>query len=158
LHPTVLGWVVGLGARLLRRQPFTITLGYRQLLGYVCLYALNWLLFGVALYVFIRSFYPLELDSILYLAGAFSFASMVGILAVFAPSGLGVREAILALFLGQVMPTAVALVVSVATRVWLTVIELAAAGVVYLWIRLRWHETPTFDDEGSMESGLEGIG
>ncbi len=68
------------------------------------------------------------------------------------------REAILALFLGQVMPTAVALVVSVATRVWLTVIELAAAGVVYLWIRLRWHETPTFDDEGSMESGLEGIG
>jgi hypothetical protein len=35
---------------------------------------------------------------------------------------------------------------------------LAAAGVVYLWIRLRWHETPTFDDEGSMESGLEGIG
>jgi uncharacterized membrane protein YbhN (UPF0104 family) len=65
---------------------------------------------------------------------------MVGILAVFAPSGLGVREAILAIFLNQVMPTSVALVVSVATRLWLTVIELLAAGACYLVARFRWRD------------------
>ena len=140
LHPRVIGWLIQVMARLLRRRPFEVSLTYPQLIRYLGLYVANWFLFGVALYVFIQSFYPLELSSILYLTGAFSFASMLGILAVFAPSGLGVREGILALFLGQVMPTSVALVVAVASRVWLTIVELAAAGVVYLLVRFRWND------------------
>ena len=141
LHPKVIGWLIRFAARVLRRSVFEVTLTYPQMLRYLGLYVVNWLLFGVALYVFIRSFYPLEFSSILYLTGAFSFAGMMGIVAVFAPSGLGVREGILALFLGQVMPVPVALVVSVASRVWLTVIELGSAGIVYLMIRFRWIDT-----------------
>jgi uncharacterized membrane protein YbhN (UPF0104 family) len=135
LHPRFMGWAIKLAARALRRQPFQIDLSYRQILGYVFLYFVNWLLFGVALYVFIRSFYSLELSSILYLSGAFSLSSVIGILALFAPSGLGVREGILAIFLNQVMPTSVALVVSVASRLWITVADLAAAGIVYVFVR-----------------------
>lgn len=161
LHPKFIGWLIQIAARALHRRPFEVTLTYPQLLRYVGLYVLNWLLFGVALYVFIRSFYPLEISSILYLTGAFSFAGMMGIIAVFAPSGLGVREGILALFLGQVMPVPVALVVSVASRVWLTIIELGSAGMVYLMIRFRWidaGETSALDSGGlatPLESGRE---
>ena len=134
---------------MLRRSVFDVTLTYPQLLRYLGLYVVNWLLFGVALFVFIRSFYPLEFSSILYLTGAFSFAGMIGIVAVFAPAGLGVREGILALFLGQVMPVPVALVVSVSSRVWLTVIELGSAGIVSLMIRIRWIDTGDDSDTDS---------
>jgi hypothetical protein len=162
LHPRVIGWLIAIAARVLHRRAFEVTLTYPQLLRYLGLYVVNWLLFGVALYVFIRSFYPLELSSILYLTGAFSFAGMMGIIAVFAPSGLGVREGILALFLGQVMPVPVALVVSVASRVWLTIIELGSAGLVYLMIRYRWIDagdasTLELGDLGSqLDGGVEG--
>jgi uncharacterized membrane protein YbhN (UPF0104 family) len=158
LHPKVIGWLVRITARVLRRPVFDVTLTYPQLLRYLGLYVINWLLFGVALYVFIRSFYPLELSSILYLTGAFSFAGMMGIVAVFAPSGLGVREGILALFLGQVMPVPVALVVSVASRVWLTIIELGSAGLVYLMIRFRWIDAdePSTPQSGGLGAPLDG--
>ncbi len=142
LHPRFIGWAVRLAARALRRQPFDVGLSYPKLLGFVGLYFVNWTLFGVALFVFIRSFYALDFDSILYLAGAFSLSSIIGILAVFAPSGLGVREGVLALFLAPVMPNSVALVVSVASRLWLTVAELTAAGIAYSIVRSRTPERP----------------
>jgi uncharacterized membrane protein YbhN (UPF0104 family) len=135
LHPRFIGWAVRLAARALGRQPFEVGLSYPRLLGFVALYFVNWTLFGLALFVFIRSFYALEFDSILYLAGAFSLSSIIGILAVFAPSGLGVREGVLALFLAPVMPNSIAVVVSVASRLWLTVAELAAAGIAYSMVR-----------------------
>jgi uncharacterized membrane protein YbhN (UPF0104 family) len=150
LHPRLIGWLVAVVARVLRRQPFAIEMGYAQMLRYVGLYVVNWLAFGVALYVFIRSFYPVEPGSIVYLAGAFSFAGMLGILAVFAPSGLGVREGVLALFLNQIMPTPVALIISVASRIWLTVVELGCVGAVYLLIRFRWHEDPALPLAGDI--------
>jgi hypothetical protein len=130
------------------------------MLGYLALYVANWVLFGVALFVFIRSFYPLEWGYVLFLAGAFSFASMLGILALFAPSGLGVREGVLALFLRRIMPESVALVVSVASRVWVTLVELASVGVVYVLLRRGGTDmTRVVDSPGSVASlggGAEG--
>jgi hypothetical protein len=159
LHPRFIGWAVGLAARALKRKPFDVGFSYPRLLGFVGLYFVNWALFGFALFVFIRSFYALEFDSILYLAGAFSLSSIIGILAVFAPSGLGVREGVLALFLAPAMPNSVALVVSVATRLWLTVAELAAAGIAYSLVR-RGGMAPTDSDSESVspqDSGLEDL-
>ncbi len=138
LHPRVLSRVITLAARIIRRRPFPVTVGYLQMLRFIGLYVLNWVVFGAALFLFIRSFYPIDASSILFLAGAFSFASMIGILAVFAPSGLGVREGILALFLRQVMPTSVALVASIAARIWLTAVELALVALVALSVRFHW--------------------
>jgi hypothetical protein len=156
LHPRPLGWLIAGAARLLRRRPFPVTLTYPQLLRYLGLYVLNWLVFGGTLFVFIRSFYLVDPSSILYLTGAFSLAGMIGILAFFTPSGLGVREGVLALFLNQVMPTSVAIVASVASRVWLTVVELASAGVVYLAARYWWHDLDEGDSLRSIGDGLEG--
>lgn len=155
-HPRLIGWLIAIVARVMRRRPFTVTMSYPQLLRYLGLYVGNWLVFGSALYLLVRSFYPLELSSILYLTGAFSFAAMMGIVALFAPSGLGVREGILALFLNQVMPTPVALVTALVSRIWLTVIELASAGVVYVSLRLPWREVRESDRFGSVDGGLQG--
>jgi glycosyltransferase 2 family protein len=130
LHPRVLTHLTRVAYRLLRREPFEITVSYGELLRFVGFYVLNWLIFGLSLYMFINSFYPLAASSILYLAGAFSFASMMGMVAVFVPSGLGVREGLLGIFLVQLMPQSVSLLSAVAARVWFTVVELLGVGVV----------------------------
>lgn len=137
LHPTILSGLVRLVARLTRRTAFPISITYGAMLRFVGLYLANWVVFGVALFGLIRSFYPLETATVVYLAGAFSFATLVGMVAVFVPSGLGVREGILGLFLIQVMPSSVALAGTLAARVWFTVVELAGVAVIAIVTRSK---------------------
>lgn len=132
LHPAVLSAAVRLVARLIRRPPFDVPLSYPQSLAFVALYVVTWGVFGVAFFFLVRSLYPIEPQSILALAASFSFASMVGMLAIVVPSGLGVREGLLVVFLSTLMPVPVAILVSLVARVWFTVVELAAAGLSYL--------------------------
>ena len=49
----------------------------------------------------------------LYVAGIYGLSCIIGILAVFAPSGLGVREGIMLLGLGLVMPKEYAVIISI---------------------------------------------
>lgn len=130
VHPRVLDRIVHLASRILRRPAFAVNVRYGQMLGFVALYVLNWLVFGVALFAFIRSFYLLQVESILFLAGAFSFASLVGMLSVFVPSGLGVREGILALLLARIMPEGLAVVAALSARIWFSLVELMCLGIV----------------------------
>jgi uncharacterized membrane protein YbhN (UPF0104 family) len=132
LHPRVLGAAVRLVARVLRRQPFPVPLTYPQSLAFIAVYVLTWGVFGVAFFFLVRSLYPIEPGSVVALAASFSFASMVGMLAIVVPSGLGVREGLLVVFLSTLMPVPVAILVSLIARVWFTAVELAAAGVSYL--------------------------
>lgn len=133
IHPRVLDRIVLVASKILRRRPFTVSVRYGQMLGFVALYVLNWVVFGAALYAFIRSFYPLGAEAILFLAGAFSFASLVGMVSVFVPSGLGVREGILALLLSRVMPEGIAVVTALSARVWFTLVELLCLGIVSMF-------------------------
>ena len=54
-------------------------------------------------------------------------AGAIGILSLFAPSGLGVREAIQLLLLPRVIPAEIALVVTVAARIWSIAVDALAS-------------------------------
>ena len=123
--------------KLARRPPISLPVGYREMLAVVVVFAINWLLLALGLYFLVSAIYPLELSYLFYLCGSFALASTIGILALFAPAGIGVREAVLVLALGAIMPQAVAVIVTLATRIWMTVGELAAVGVIALVIHLR---------------------
>jgi uncharacterized membrane protein YbhN (UPF0104 family) len=56
----------------------------------------------------------------------------LGLIAIFAPSGLGVREGALVYLLSFMMVTPVAVIISVLTRIWMTLIEIGLIGMVYL--------------------------
>jgi len=148
LHPRILTLFIRIGYRILRREPFEVTVSYGAMLRFVGLYILNWMIFGLALYAFIRSFHPIPASTSIYLAGAFSFSSLMGMIAVFVPSGLGVREGILGLFLIRLMPEALALLTALAARVWFTVVELLGIGAVAAFARLARPEyhPPTLPD------------
>jgi len=77
---------------------------------------------------------------ILFLTGALAISSTLGLIAIFAPSGLGVREGVLVYLLSFMMATPVAVIISILTRLWMTLIEIGLIGVIYLHGQLRKQE------------------
>jgi uncharacterized membrane protein YbhN (UPF0104 family) len=53
------------------------------------------------------------------------------LVAIFAPSGLGVREGVLVYLLLLMMPPPVAVIISILTRIWMTLIEIGLIGIIY---------------------------
>lgn len=67
-------------------------------------------------------------------AAAYVLAGAVGILAVFVPSGLGVREAVIVLILSQYIPTAEAIIISLLARLLSTIGD-ALIALIYVGVR-----------------------
>lgn len=67
-------------------------------------------------------------------AAAYVLAGAIGILAIFVPSGLGVREAIIVLILSQYIPIAEAIVISLLARLLSTIGD-AVVAAIYFAIR-----------------------
>lgn len=126
LHPRVFNFTLDRVSRVLRRKQFDAAVGWSTIWLGTWLYGVAFLLSGTSFYLFALSLYP-ELDArlFLYLVGAFSLSGIVGIVAIFAPSGLGVREAVQLVLFNAVMPPDVALVLTVASRLWSVAIDLA---------------------------------
>ena len=76
------------------------------------------------------------IDSMPQIGSLFVFAQIVGLVAVFAPAGLGVREGVLIMGLAPLVGPGSAIVISGACRVWQTLIELVMTGLA--WIGLRY--------------------
>lgn len=100
-------------------------------------YCAAWLVYGCGLYFLARSVYPISPSALPALPGIFAIAWAVGFLSFLTPSGLGVREGMLSLLLGSVMPTPFALLVSLLARAWLTLAELGCAAAVACWPSAR---------------------
>lgn len=60
-----------------------------------------------------------------FVFATFTFAGAIGMLAVFAPSGIGVREGVQMLLLTRIMPAETAAALAVLGRVWSTAIDVA---------------------------------
>lgn len=85
----------------------------------VALYAVGALLNGLSLFFIAKAIYPdLSATNALFVMGVGNLAGAVSMLAVFAPSGIGVREGIQLALLSLIMPTELALLVTVTTRLW----------------------------------------
>jgi uncharacterized membrane protein YbhN (UPF0104 family) len=115
-------------------------LSYRRMTALLGYYAVTWLVGGVALLYLTRSLgEDPGWSSVPYLGGTAAVGAIVTVLSVFAPSGLGVREASMyGLFLA-VMPSSVALGVTVLNRLAITLVEAAllAVGIVYWSVKRR---------------------
>jgi glycosyltransferase 2 family protein len=137
LHPRVFAPVA---KRLLRPfgasevQPLRARTAF-ELVGF---YALTWPLGGAALFFLLRSVGgDPEWASIPFLGGTSAVGAIVAVLAIFAPSGLGVREASMYGLLLAVVGEAVALGATILNRLVITVVEAALLLVGVVMIRRR---------------------
>lgn len=139
IHPKVINLVLKPIGRLFKKQ-LEIPMNYLQMLKAVLLFIANWLIIGVGFYILAKSIYPaleLELSQLLFCAGIWGVSAIIGILAVFAPSGLGVREGIIIAGLMLIMPENEAVVISVVSRLWQTIPELVLVAGAFVFSQFK---------------------
>jgi glycosyltransferase 2 family protein len=138
VHPTVFSVVA---SRLMRplgagRIP---SLRYGTTLMVLAYYALTWPLGGAALFFLLRAVgADPDPSSIPFLGGATAVGAIVAVLTVFAPSGLGVREASVYGLILTVTTPAAALGATVLNRFAITIVEAVLLGVG----ALAWKAAP----------------
>jgi len=137
IHPKIINFVLRLIGKLFKKN-LEIPMKYSQMLKVVLLFIGNWLIVGVGFYILTKSIYPaVELSQLLFCAGIWGVSAIMGILAIFAPSGLGVREGIIVAGLMLIMPQSDAMIVSVVSRLWQTIPELILVALAFIWSRIR---------------------
>ncbi|MEX0785888.1 MAG: lysylphosphatidylglycerol synthase domain-containing protein [Dehalococcoidia bacterium] len=95
------------------------------------LYLIAFCLSGAGFYFLIVSLTPYSVQYLPLSMGTFTLAGVIGMISLFAPAGLGVREGFLVGLLQFTMPVELAIVVSLAARGWATAVDLLAVGVCF---------------------------
>lgn len=94
--------------------------------------AAGWLSYGASFWALSRGLGQPPLLSVWVATGMFALAYTVGLLALFAPGGAVVREAVLLALLAPILGPGAALTLALASRLLLTVVELAVAAPFFL--------------------------
>lgn len=131
IHPRIINAALKVVGKIFKKS-LEIPMKYSQILKVVLMFIGNWLIVGFGFFILVRSVNPaVGWNEMLFCAGIFGISAIMGILAIFAPSGLGVREGIILAGLMMIMPESDAAVISVISRLWQTIAELTlAAGAV----------------------------
>jgi hypothetical protein len=139
LHPRIFRW---LARKVLR--PFGASevppLPWANALGILAFYLVTWPIGGFALFFLLRAVGgDPELASVPFLGGAAAVGAIVAVLAVFAPSGLGVREGAMYGLILAVASEGVALGATIMNRFAITLVEalLLLAGMI-AWRGRLW--------------------
>lgn len=100
-------------------------------------YGLHWVFSGLSVCIFVSALITVTPDQYVFLISAYALSFTLGILAVFTPSGLGVREAVFAIFLSTLVPLENAVLLAVIVRIWTTVCEIFFVSCLFLGKLLR---------------------
>lgn len=125
--------LLNLTTRVLKKKPFKESdfLSSSRLVAYQMGYLLPRLLNGIGFVFIVSSLLPVEPSMYIGLAATYILASIIGLLAIFVPGGLGVREAIIVLLLSVYFPIEQAIIVALVTRLYATVADIGVA-LIYL--------------------------
>ena len=133
LYPPFLKKIANWFFRIIRRDPLINEFpSYGVILKYVGAYLFPALMHGLGFFFLISAFYPLSFEHYLTLTGTYYAAALVGLAAVFAPSGIGVREGVMFLILPAIMPKSVVIIGTIAIRLVNTLGELFLTGIFCL--------------------------
>ncbi len=133
LHPRLLQKMLNSIFLRLGKEPITLSISYRDVLWILLIYTGSWWIGGAGFHLFVCSIHPIDPGHLMFLSGALAGSSTLGLVALFAPAGLGVREGALVYLLSFLMPGPIAVVISILSRIWMTLIEIGLAGMIYIF-------------------------
>lgn len=102
----------------------TVAAGLRAVPVAVALYVLTWALYGSAFWLTAHSLFAVPASDLLHYTGVFAIAWVAGYVVVFAPGGIGVREAVLVALLSGRIGEAHAIGLATTSRLVLSAIDL----------------------------------
>jgi len=138
VHPKIFALLLGLAARALRREVPPVRLTWSGLAWNTARYAGSWILYGAGIDFLLRG---IRMDGasaeialgapgrILFIAGSAAVAWSLGFLSLFAPGGLGVREASFAYCLSMHLAAPLPVLLALVARLWIVVGEVGSAAV-----------------------------
>jgi ubiquinone/menaquinone biosynthesis C-methylase UbiE len=110
---------------------------FTDLLFFLVLYIAGWLIIGAAFALFVKSFTTIHWTRTVPLIPIFSASYIIGFLSIITPSGLGVREGALVLFLHSYFAVPIATVIAFGARIWITIGELACLAIFLVFSRKK---------------------
>lgn len=137
INPKIINFFLRILGKWIKKEDLEIPFTYGQMIQVVLLFILNWVIVGIGFYMLVCSIYPLPLSQMLYAGGIFGLSAIIGILSIFAPSGIGVREGILVAGLVLVMPSEYAVIISIISRLWATIAELLLILFAYIIQKIK---------------------
>ncbi len=143
LAPLIVPRLAPLVARLAGR-PLQTTLPMRAVVYSLVGNIIAWLLYGAAFQLLVLGILGTVSGGYLEYLAAYTISYLIGYLAFFAPAGVGVREAVMMGVLNAAGLAAVpqAALVTVSSRIWLTLLEVMPAILFWAHHRMR-HRSPT---------------
>ena len=127
LSPPVLNRLLRIVTRLARQPPMQQGVSYKGLARTMAWAIAGWASNGLMVYVLMRQLAGDRQGTLLVSVGAYSLSWSIGFLAVFAPAGAGVREAVMIAVLHTQTTTAIALTIALVSRA-LSVVSDAVTG------------------------------
>ena len=139
VHPKVFNFIFNFILRKFKRTEVSLSsfLTYQNIIEIVFYYFIAYTLNGTAFFFLIKSFVYLPFCDMIGIIGLFNLASVLGIIALFAPSGIGVREGVLVAFLQFYFPVGIAILISLISRIWATLSEIIIFICVYLYSKFK---------------------
>ena len=136
LSPRVFVPLAGRVLGFFHREPLAAALGFGRVVGMLWYYVATWLLVGVGAWCLARATVDADGDALAVVVAAYALAYVAGMAAFVVPSGIGVREAVLAGALRSEVGGPVALAWAVLLRLWQTAVEVVFVALVLLAERL----------------------
>ena len=139
LHPRLLRGALNFGLRKLGRDPVGFNLRYRDVLIITLYWALSWLVAGVGFYLLVRSVVsgPLPVTGVAAIiigAGIYALGWDIGFVSFITPSGIGFREAAIAVLVvaAGFAPVSLGIIIAFLARLFNTGAELLCIAGAHL--------------------------
>lgn len=123
-HPRILIGVTNLFLKLFKRPLIDFMPKYIRILELLILYTISWVLQGTSIFFLIKSFYAISENTLLKIIGFHSFSWVIGFITIITPGGLGVKEGVFSYFLSFIVPSGIAVIISLVVRIWGTIAEI----------------------------------
>lgn len=121
--------------RLLGRTQLPSKVRTERLLIATAWATLSWLIQGLGFAVLVSSYAPLDLELGAYCVALYGISIVAGFLALFAPGGLGVREAVLFTALSPALGPGLSTMLALVARIWHFSLEACLAVVGWLMLK-----------------------
>jgi hypothetical protein len=136
LHPRVLSGLLNFALRVIKRQPVTLSVRYRDILLVTLLWSGSWLIAGGAFYLMVLALWPTTpIAALPICVGIYAIAWDIGFVSFITPSGLGFREGAIGLLFVlalPVLPTSLGAIIALLSRFVSTLAEILCVGAAYL--------------------------
>ncbi len=121
--PGGLNWALNLVLKFLKREPVEYRPDFKNRVIIFAWCACNWILFGLSFHFFMRAILAEPKLNLVFSAGTYIAAYILGYISIFTPAGLGVREGVISALLAPTVTAPIAASVALINRVWITIAE-----------------------------------